>query len=108
LCLQALDLGLAADEIRGMRIKEPPGGPGTAEATGARMPLAFLAEACRVGREDDEDFVYCQDLIDCACGVALGHVGPAVIVRRPEGRDFLGGIYVDGGRLTNRPWSSES
>jgi hypothetical protein len=70
-CLQQLDLGCAADMIRGMRIAEAPEGPATPEAVSARHALGILGEASRVGHCGDEDWTRCQELITWAGKIAL-------------------------------------
>jgi hypothetical protein len=75
-CLQRLDLGSAADDIRSMRIRSAPDGPATPEAICARGALDILHDASRVGCDDDEDWTHCQELITWAGKIAMGRLKP--------------------------------
>ena len=75
-CLQQLELGYAADMIRGMYIAPAPDGPAAPEAATARRALEILGEASRVRRRGDEDWTHCQELITWAGKLALGRLKP--------------------------------
>jgi len=75
-CLQQLELGYAADMIRGMYIAAAPDGPASPEAATARRALEILGEASRVRRRGDEDWTHCQELITWAGKLSLGRLKP--------------------------------